>query len=78
MHSARLGLIVGKKAVPKAHDRNRLKRIVREHFRGARYGLGSVDVVVRLNGPIANGELHRRLDALFSEVAEKAREKPAT
>ncbi|MCP0914836.1 MULTISPECIES: ribonuclease P protein component [Legionella] len=41
---ARLGLALSKKVVAKAHDRNRLKRIVRETFRTRQ--LPAIDIVV--------------------------------
>ncbi len=46
--SARLGLVVGKKLLKKAVDRNCLKRIVREQFRLQRSGLPACDLIVRL------------------------------
>ena len=45
---ARLGLVVGKKQLKRAIDRNRVKRIIREQFRLARASLPAVDLVVRL------------------------------
>ncbi|MBS1141185.1 MAG: ribonuclease protein component [Proteobacteria bacterium] len=45
---ARLGLVVGKKLLKRAVDRNLVKRIVREQFRLRRAGLPPVDLVVRL------------------------------
>jgi len=42
---ARLGITVTRK-VGKAVRRNRIKRLVREWFRGARDGMGSCDLVV--------------------------------
>jgi ribonuclease P protein component len=45
---ARLGLVVGKKLLKRAVDRNTVKRIVREQFRHCRAGLPAVDLVVRL------------------------------
>jgi ribonuclease P protein component len=45
---ARLGLVVGKKLLKLAVDRNTVKRIIREQFRRCRPGLPAVDLVVRL------------------------------
>lgn len=45
---ARLGLVVGKKLLKRAVDRNTVKRIIREQFRRCRPGLPAVDLVVRL------------------------------
>ena len=45
---ARLGLVVGKKLLKRAVDRNTVKRVVRDHFRRCREELPAVDLVVRL------------------------------
>jgi ribonuclease P protein component len=45
---ARLGLVVGKKLLKRAVDRNRVKRVIREQFRLARPQLPPVDLIVRL------------------------------
>ena len=45
---ARMGIVVGKKLLKRAVDRNRVKRLVREHFRCLRPQLPAVDRVVRL------------------------------
>jgi ribonuclease P protein component len=45
---ARLGLVVAKKLLKRAVDRNRVKRVVREQFRLRLAGLPAVDLVVRL------------------------------
>ena len=44
----RLGLVIGKKQLKRAVDRNRVKRIVREQFRRQRVMLPAYDLVVRL------------------------------
>ena len=68
MQHARLGLIVGKKAVAKASERNRIKRVIRERFRKAQNELPAVDLVVRVVGPVSRAHLHRHLDRLLSEL----------
>lgn len=47
---ARLGLIVGKRAAPRAVDRNRVKRLVRTVHRRLLGELDGLDVVVQLKG----------------------------
>ena len=71
MPSARLGLVVGKKAIARAHARNRVKRIIRDRFRRERFRLGGVDLVVRVVGRISAPELHRRLGILFAQLEGK-------
>jgi ribonuclease P protein component len=44
----RLGLVVGKKLLKRAVDRNRVKRVLREQFRLRRAGLPACDLIVRL------------------------------
>lgn len=41
----RLGLAIARKAAPRAVDRNRIKRLIREHFRHNRQRLPAVDLV---------------------------------
>ena len=77
MHSARLGLVVGKKAVAKAHARNRIKRIIRSRFRLARAGFGALDLVIRVTAPVTAAELHGALDTLFVGVEKSSLERPS-
>lgn len=62
--SARLGLIVGKRVLKRAVDRNRAKRLIRESFR-QHVDMPAVDVVVRLIAPQVVAE---DVEVLFSAL----------
>ena len=47
-NDARLGLVVGKKLLKRAVDRNKVKRIIREQFRRERPNVPACDLIVRL------------------------------
>jgi len=69
---ARLGIIAGKKAAPRAVDRNRGKRLIREAFRAARSSLGSYDVTIQLRSDLRrelNGAVREELETLLESVA---------
>jgi len=48
----RLGLVVSSRMLPRAVDRNRFRRIVRESFRVKRLSMPGGDVLVRLRRPV--------------------------
>lgn len=71
----RLGLVVSKKNVKRAVDRNRFKRLVRESIRLRQDHLPSVDIVVlarRGVQDIDNDTLHRQLHGMWKRLQRDA------
>ena len=76
---ARLGMTIGKKAAPRAVDRNRLKRIIRESFRLNELlsRQGGVDIVIGARQDarrMTSQDLRQSLDKLWTEAGRKANE----
>lgn len=69
---ARLGLIIGRKAGRRAHQRNRLKRTAREAFRQHVSRLPALDVVLHVQAPIDQDELRVRLEDAFRQMSSEA------
>ncbi len=65
MRRARLGLIVGKRGVAKAHERNRIKRVVRDYFRQQQQDLAALDIVIQVTAELDNAALRAHLAGLF-------------
>ncbi|CAN5267574.1 ribonuclease P protein component [soil metagenome] len=73
----RLGLAISRKAARKAVQRNRLKRLVRESFRGHQHELPDVDCVVMARSAAAasdNRELDASLDRHWRRLGELCRD----
>jgi ribonuclease P protein component len=71
--SARLGLAVAKKNLPRAHDRNRIKRLARDCFRTHRPQLPQVDVVLLTRASAktqANSIITAELTALLERICK--------
>jgi ribonuclease P protein component len=66
----RAGFAIAKKALPRAVDRNRLRRMFREVLRAARPAVESYDVILRLKRPCP--------PAQFRHLAAEARALVAT
>ena len=66
---ARLGLVVPKKGTAKAHDRNRIKRVIREQFRLSREGMPPVDLVVLVFGKLPARQLSQTLHRQFENIS---------
>ena len=71
----RLGLVIAKKNVRLAVNRNRLKRLIRETFRTKQHNLPAIDAIVlarRGTENLSNQELINILNDLWKRVAKKA------
>ena len=71
LDTARLGVVVAKKLAKRANTRNLVKRIARELFRRHREALPALDMVVRLQAPVAKAtraELNQDLLALLHKL----------
>ena len=68
----RLGLVIGKKSVKLAVERNRIKRQIRESFRHNQTILNGVDIVIVARRGIAdlsNIELRQQFDKMWKRLA---------
>lgn len=80
---ARLGLAIAKKALRRAVDRNRVKRLIRENFRTHQAHLPAVDIVVLVKPEIAamsNSDVSKQLEMIWRQFGRyyKSRPKSAT
>jgi len=72
--AARLGIVASKKALPRAVDRNRGKRIAREAFRTIQAELAAMDVVVQVRSGLVkqhNAAARQELLRLLSGLAKR-------
>ncbi|MCV6615821.1 MAG: ribonuclease P protein component [Cellvibrionaceae bacterium] len=70
----RLGLVIAKKNVRLAVERNRLKRLIRESFRLQQHQLPPIDAIVlarRGMGELDNAALTRQLNKQWQRLARK-------
>ncbi|MDQ2077038.1 ribonuclease P protein component [Marinimicrobium sp. ABcell2] len=76
----RLGLIIGKKHVRLAHERNRLKRHIRETFRLRQQSLCGLDVIVIARkgmDELSNPQLNHQLNQQWQRIERRAdKERP--
>ena len=73
----RLGMVIAKKNIPRAVDRNKIKRVMREVFRNqSSFPIDTcLDIVLLVRGRISkdtNGSLYQRLKLQLKHLLKKA------
>jgi ribonuclease P protein component len=71
---SRLGVVVPKKSIKKAHERNIFKRAVRECFRLRQHGLGAIDIVFlayKEAGGASKEKLCQHLERQWDELVSR-------
>ena len=73
----RLGMVIAKKNIPRAVDRNKIKRVMREVFRNhPSFPIDiCLDIVLLVRGRISkndNGSLYQRLELQLKQLLKKA------
>ena len=53
----RVGYVIGRKAMPRAVDRNRLRRRLRENVRAARPGVERFDIILRVRERVRRDDI---------------------
>jgi ribonuclease P protein component len=71
---SRLGMIVGKRQSPRAVDRNRIRRVVRESFRRRVAELPALDIVVQLARPLGEHDPAVAMEHAFKQLVERTSE----
>ena len=66
LNRPRLGLVIAKKHIRRAVDRNRMKRLIRETFRAKQQQLTGIDVIV-----LARKGMHEVTNAVLIEQLNK-------
>ena len=75
LSNPRLGLVIAKKNIRKASQRNRIKRIIRESFRLKQHQLAGIDTIVlarRGLDQLNNADLHTLFGQLWHQLQQKA------
>ena len=74
LDNPRLGLVIAKKNIRHAYQRNRIKRHLRETFRLQQHNLPAVDVIVLTRkglDHLNDKEMHKEFDKLWQSLTKK-------
>jgi ribonuclease P protein component len=63
--------VIPKRFVRKAHERNAIKRVIRETFRRRAIGLPAVDVVIMIGPGCESAAVPETLAGLMTELANR-------
>lgn len=77
LRCGRLGLVIAKKHLRRAVDRNRFKRLIRESFRLHQTSFTGLDVLVLSRkdlGKLDNGQFRHQLEQQWQRIFKKARQ----
>lgn len=72
---ARLGLVIAKKHIRRAHERNRIKRFARESFRLNQHKLPAIDAIVLARkeaDTLTNQQLEQAFTGLWKRIIKRA------
>ena len=76
LRNGRIGLVVAKKKVRRAHERNRVKRLARESFRLHQQQLAHFDIVIMPKQgveAVSNADIHLQLQLAWQKLQRIAR-----
>lgn len=72
----RVGYVIGRKSMPRAVDRNRLRRRLRERVRAARPPLAAWDVILRIRRAVDRSEIAAAVDEASLLIARLVGDEP--